>query len=207
MSPDIRSLMCHQLIRAVFMMMLILPYNIMATPLPGCPQVSNRKLLRWLGSAGRRHLQHFTPMSLCLRSNRERAAAALSASSSFSQQHQSAYGTAVSLEDWTENHSTRLDMVRGCTSPDLNQLMSITPDIGSRCSWNLECDYDADRFPAILYTAKKTFTSMVDIQRCDCSRIRRNVFVLRRRRDNNGCLSWNQTLQLETITIGYTCRY
>lgn len=175
-----------------------------------CLQTSSRKLLRWLGHERRVALKSFTPLSLCLKNMKDsRRDVQVNGTSTDANSYRSSLTSStglsvVSVEDWTENHGTDLDLVAGCTATDLQQLIAIQPAQNSMCSWSLRCQYDADRFPSVLYSAQTKFTSEIAQSQCFCVPVQRDVWVLRRRRIG-ACKVWSRIPQLERVVVGYDC--
>ena len=169
-----------------------------------CPHTSNRKLLRRLAPY-RVRLQNFTPLPLCARSVKGKKQQLTNNTSSYNSNNINGVMTQshISVEDWSKNLGMDLSSVTGCTAEDLKLILPAPPADNTLCKWELYCQPDSARYPAILYNARLAFPPYLVIV-CDCTPIQRQVPVLRQRWVN-GCEVWDSSIDLETVTVAYSC--
>ena len=164
-----------------------------------CPSLSRKKLLLALG-ASRTQLQAYSPLPLCRGST---LAPEQLQSNDYNDLKNSPPPTANTWHDSAGFGNLPLDTVPGCSAADISQLMVQQPQPGSNCPWRIQCDYDPDRFPSLLYKAVQPNDNLWQVA-CACKPIQRVAWVLRRV-SVNGCNVWSTEVSRELLTVGYNC--
>eukprot|EP00117_Sycon_ciliatum_P046297 scpid84239/ scgid33180/ len=180
-----------------------------------CPQISSKHLLRGLRPITVLQLQQFTPLPLCKKAKLDRI---LKKAGAGDQQTRGKLFHSASRPSATFDGTNGADVdpsrVAGCTAADLERLLVIQPSPGSKCAWRMNCGYDADRFPQILYHATMPSPAGNDpesentLQQCRlCRPVYRIVSVLRRRYRSaqRHCKVWDRQPSFLRIIIGYEC--
>jgi len=141
-----------------------------------CPKLYPARQL-----AGKRnYLQHFTPFIMC-----ESGAAGLSMKDGLS---------AIAIN---RNYP-------GCSEKDLENLRQLYgTELG--CGYRLRCQFDANRYPPILYTAERVTTSRT--ARChsskQCKPVTKRIDVLEKS-SLGPCPKWREVLRY--VIIRYSCQ-
>lgn len=158
-------------------------------------------------------LQHFTPEPLCASSYEAETASANAAETA---------QLALLQRKRSSTDEIDLQTYPGCTTSDLHWLMANPSVSQSTCQWNMQCQYDPQRFPQILYQAvlSQTDSKLKNVV-CAviCLPVRRTLYVVRPIHTAGGdpsvftqqtsgaygsdCPKWE--LKLETVTVAFDC--